>query len=405
MTQFLYQARDAVGNLDKGTIEADSPRQARLQLRARGLVPVLLQVERGGKARRWMVSGWRKRRLGAGERVQVTRQLAVLLGGGVSLDEALSGVAAEAEKEAVRRALTEVRLEVLSGCSLAQALERFPEDFPALYPALVGAGERSGRLAWVMERLAEYASHQDHLRGKVLGALAYPLVLMAVATLIVGFLMGSVVPQVVSVFSSNHQTLPWITRALIGLSDGLRDWGWLLLLVLLMGGGWAGFLLRQPLIRLAWDRHLLGWPLVGRLVLGYDTERLSSTLAILVGSGVPLLMALQGAARAVHNHALRRSTLEALERVREGSGLARALEVNGVFPRILIQLIQAGEKTGRLDALLEQAALHEARQLERRLMLMMTLLEPAMILLMGIVVGTIVLAILMPIMDLNQIVQ
>lgn len=403
MTQFRYQARDAAGALEKGLLEAESPRQARLQLRARGLAPVLVQLESVSAQR--MALAWRKRRLGASDRVQVTRQLAVLLGGGVSLDEALLGVAAEAEKPGVRRALNDVRLEVLSGSSLAQALERYPQDFPTLYPALVGAGERSGRLAWVMERLADYASHQDHLRGKVLGALAYPLVLMAVATLIVGFLMGSVVPQVVSVFTSNHQTLPWVTRALIALSDGLRDWGWLFLLLLLLMIGWGGFLLRQPALRLRWDRQLLRWPLVGRLALGYDTERLASTLAILVGSGVPLLMALQGAARAVHNRALRQSTLDALDRVREGSGLARALEVNGVFPRILIQLIQAGEKTGRLDDLLEQAALHEARQLERRLMLMTTLLEPAMILLMGGVVGTIVLAILMPIMDLNQMVQ
>lgn len=403
MTQFRYQARDAAGTLEKGLLEAESPRQARLQLRARGLAPVLVQLESVSAQR--MAFAWRKRRMGASDRVQVTRQLAVLLGGGVSLDEALLGVAAEAEKPGVRRALNDVRLEVLSGSSLAQALERYPHDFPSLYPALVGAGERSGRLAWVMERLADYASHQDQLRGKVLGALAYPLVLMAVATLIVGFLMGSVVPQVVSVFTSNHQTLPWVTRALIALSDGLRDWGWLFLLLLLLMIGWGGFLLRQPTLRLRWDRQLLRWPLVGRLALGYDTERLASTLAILVGSGVPLLMALQGAARAVHNRALQQSTLDALDRVREGSGLARALEVNGVFPRILIQLIQAGEKTGRLNDLLEQAALHEARQLERRLMLMMTLLEPAMILLMGGVVGTIVLAILMPIMDLNQMVQ
>ncbi len=403
MSQYRFQARDAGGRIDIGVLEADSLRQARQQLRSRGLSPLLLQLEPGSVASVWNLGN--RRRLSASDRVQVTRQLAVLLAGGIALDDALAGVATEADKMGVRRALIDLRVEVLAGHSLAQALERHPRDFPPLYPALVGAGEKSGRLAWVMERLADYASHQDHLRGKVLGAMAYPLVLMGVATLIVGFLMGSVVPQVVSVFASNHQTLPWITEALIGLSHLLRDWGWLGLLLTGLAVVGMSAMLRRPSYRLAWDRQVLRWPILGRLALSYDTERLSSTLAILVGSGVPLLVALQGAARAVHNRAMRHATLEALEQVREGSGLARALASHGVFPRILVQLIQAGEKTGQLEHLLEQAASHEARQLERRLMLLTTLLEPAMILLMGLVVGTIVLAILMPIMDLNQMVQ
>lgn len=399
---YRFQAQDNQGRGETGVIEADSARQARAQLRARGLIPLLLTEQRATVPRLW---SWQGRRLGVGDRVMVTRQLAVLLGGGVPLDKALAALAEEADKVGVRRCLNEVRTDVLAGTALAQALERHPRDFPAIYPALISAGEKSGRLAWVMERLADYASHQDQLRGKVLGALAYPVLLMSVATLIVGFLMGSVVPQVVSVFTSNHQTLPLITRVLIGLSDLLRDWGLLLLLFMGVILGSCALLLRRPAIRLIWHRQLLRWPLVGRLALSYDTERLSSTLAILVGSGVPLLAALQGAARAVHNRALRQSTLAALDRVKEGTGLARALEVDGLFPRLLVQLIQAGERTGRLESLLEQAAAHEARQLERRLMLMTALLEPVMILLMGTVVGTIVLAILMPIMDLNQMVQ
>jgi general secretion pathway protein F len=403
MTHYRFEALDDSGQKEQGTLEADSPRQARTMLRSRGLSPIRVRVES-------MVAGtglghWTQRRFSGRERVLILRQLAVLLGGGVPLDEALAGVAAEADREGVRHRLLKVRAEVVAGSPLAQALGQFPRDFPSLYPALVAAGEKSGRLAWVLERLADYAAAQDHLSGKVLGALAYPIVLMGEATTIVLFLMGSVGPLVVGVFASNHQTLPILTRVLIFLSEGIRHWG----IWGLAGMGvlaWGGVhLWRKPALRLRWDRHVLGWPLVGRLVLSYDTERLASTLAILVGGGVPLLSALQGAAQAVHNRALRQALLEALERVREGSGLARALEVSMLFPRTLMQLIQAGERTGRLDDLLTQAARHEGQQLERRLMLLTTLLEPALILVMGGLVGLIVLAILMPIMDLNQMVQ
>ncbi|WP_297477087.1 type II secretion system inner membrane protein GspF [Ferrovum sp.] len=403
MTHYRFEALDDSGQREQGTLEADSPRQARTMLRSRGLSPIRVRAESTGVGTG--LGHWIQRRLSGRERVLITRQLAVLLGGGVPLDEALAGVAAEAEREGVRQRLLKIRAEVVAGSPLAQALGQFPRDFPSLYPALVAAGEKSGRLAWVLERLADYAAAQDHLSGKVLGALAYPVVLMGVATAIVLFLMSSVVPQVVGVFASNHQTLPTLTRVLIFLSDGIRQWG----LWGLAGMGmlaWGGLhLWRKPALRLRWDRHVLAWPLVGRLGLSYDTERLASTLAILVGGGVPLLSALQGAAQAVHNRALRQALLEALERVREGSGLARALEASMLFPRTLMQLIQAGERTGRLDDLLTQAARHEGQQLERRLMLLTTLLEPALILLMGGVVGLIVLAILMPIMDLNQMVQ
>jgi general secretion pathway protein F len=403
MTHYRFEALDDSGQREQGTLEADSPRQARTMLRSRGLSPIRVRAELPVAATG--LGHWTQRRFSGRERVLIMRQLAVLLGGGVPLDEALAGVAAEAEREGVRQRLLKIRAEVVAGSPLAQALGQFPRDFPSLYPALVAAGEKSGRLAWVLERLADYAAARDHLSGKVLGALAYPLVLMGVATAIVLFLMSSVVPQVVGVFASNHQTLPILTRVLIFLSDEIRQWG----IWGLAGMGvlaWGGrYLWQKPALRLRWDRQVLGWPLVGRLMLSHDTERLASTLAILVGGGVPLLSALQGAAQAVHNRALRQALLEALERVREGSGLARALEASMLFPRTLMQLIQAGERTGRLDDLLTQAARHEGQQLERRLMLLTTLLEPALILVMGGLVGLIVLAILMPIMDLNQMVQ
>ncbi|NDU88219.1 MAG: type II secretion system inner membrane protein GspF [Ferrovum sp.] len=402
MSNFRFEAYDPSGRSEKGLIEAESVRQARGLLRSRGLVPVVLREENVSLGKAVL---WAPRRLSGRERVMVIRQLAVLLGGGVPLDEALAGVAAEAGREAVRQRLLAIRAEVLGGAPLAQALMLFPRDFPALFPALVAAGEKSGKLAWVLERLADYAEARDQLQGKVWGALAYPVVVMVVAIGIVLFLMSSVVPQVVAVFASNHQVLPPLTRGLIFLSDGLRQWwavGLVLLFVVVLG---VRYLWRQPTWRLRWDRQWLRWPIVGRLAQGYDTERFSSTLAILVGGGVPILSALQGTAGALSNRAMVMAVMVALERVREGSGLARALDEQGCFPRTLVQLIHAGERTGRLDELLSRAATTEGAMLERRLMLFTTLLEPALILAMGGVVALIVLAILTPIMDMNQMVQ
>ncbi|MDE1982117.1 MAG: type II secretion system inner membrane protein GspF [Betaproteobacteria bacterium] len=403
MPVFRFEAMDQAGQSESGVIEAESPRQARSLLRARGLVPLSLMTAKEMKGRQEL--SLFRRGLSGGDRVTVIRQLSSLLNAGIPLDEALGAVASDAERPAVRERTLELRSEVLGGSPLASAMAMHPKDFPPIYQALVAAGEKSGRLGWVLERLADYAQARDALQQKVLMALAYPAIVMVVAFGIVIFLMTTVVPQVVAVFVSSHQALPFLTRAMIFLSDLVRNWGWLAAL-LLLGLVW---LVRRawkiPAVRLRWDERTLTWPVVGKLVRGYNTERFASTLSILVGGGVPILLALQGAADTLANTALRRDVEEAIVRVREGSGLARALGRDHRFPPILLQLIHSGETTGKLPEMLERAAQGEGSALERRILLFTTLLEPILILLMGAVVATIVMAVLLPILEINQMVR
>lgn len=403
MPVFRFEAMDQAGQSESGIIEAESQRQARSLLRARGLVPLALLTSRESRARQEI--SWFGKGLSGGDRVTVVRQLASLLNAGIPLDEALGAVASEAERAAVRERALELRSEVLGGSSLAAAMELHPKDFPPIYQALVAAGEKSGRLGWVLERLADYVQARDALQQKVLMALAYPAIVMVVAFGIVIFLMTTVVPQVVSVFVSSHQALPTLTRLMIALSDLVRNWGWLMALGLVGLTFASRRALKIPAVRLRWDERLLSWPGVGKLVRGYNTERFASTLSILVGGGVPILPALQGAADTLANMALRRDVEQAILRVREGSGLAKALGREPRFPPILLQLIRSGETTGQLPEMLERAAQGEAVVLERRILLLTTLLEPALILLMGAMVATIVMAVLLPILEINQMVH
>lgn len=403
MPVFHFEAMDQAGQSESGMIEADSLRQARALLRTRGLMPLSLSGAQEGQQR--LAQAWFARKISGSDRVTLIRQLSSLLNAGIPLDDALGAVAAEAERPVVRERLLQLRSEVLGGSPLATAMTRFPRDFPGIYPALVTAGEKSGRLGWVLERLADYAQARDALNQKVLMAMAYPAIVMVVAMGIVVFLMTTVVPQVVSVFVSSHQALPFLTRFMIALSDLIRHWGWLVLLGLGMAVWGARRALQLPAVRLRWDQRLLSWPGIGKLVRGYNTERFASTLSILVGGGVPILPALQGAADTLANAAMRRNVEEAIVRVREGSGLARSLGRDHYFPPILLQLIHSGEATGQLPEMLERAAQGEAGALERRIMLLTTLLEPALILLMGVIVATIVLAVLLPILEINQMVR
>lgn len=403
MAVFRFEAMDDSGKMESGVVEAESLRQARALLRTRGLLTLSLLPAQEAALR--AKGFWPARRLSATDRVTLIRQLSSLLNAGIPLDETLSAVAAEAERPLVRERVLELRSEVLGGSSLAAAIARQGRDFPAIFQALVAAGEKSGRLGWVLERLADYVEHRDALSQKVLMALAYPAIVTLVALAIVIFLMTTVVPQVISVFINNHQTLPLLTRLMITVSDLIRHWG----LALAVGLGVLLWLARralaQPALRLRWDSRLLTWPLLGKLVRGYNTERFASTLSILVGGGVPILTALQGAADTLSNQALQRDVADAIVRVREGSSLARALGAQQRFPVLLLQLIHSGEATGRLPEMLERAARGEATTLERRILLLTTLLEPALILLMGLMVAMIVLAVLMPIIEINQMVH
>jgi len=406
MAAFRYEALDDAGQISYGVIEADGLRQARAHLREASLMvvavhPVTQETLHAGEGQRWR---WR-RGISSAQLSMLTRQLATLLDAGLTLEQALSALVEQSESETVRQVLAGVRAELLAGHTLAQALGHYESVFPDIYRALVKAGEASGELSRVMLRLADYTESRQALRQKVGLAFVYPAIVTGVALLVVTGLLVYVVPQVVNVFQQSHQTLPLLTRLLIGLSTMLRA-SWLYLLAALLGAGFAMHaLLRREAIRYLWDLRLLRLPVVGRLVRGINAARMASTLAILAGSGVPLLVSLQAAAGVVSNLPMRRALEDAARKVREGVALSRALATSGLFPPILVHLIASGEASGRLDAMLERAATQQEQEIGNYTSVLTSLLEPLLILLMGGVVLTIVLAILMPIIEMNQMVH
>ncbi|WP_247315701.1 type II secretion system inner membrane protein GspF, partial [Ralstonia pseudosolanacearum] len=399
MPAFRYEAADASGRTDRGVIEADSARQARTALRARGLTPLVVDAL-GAQAAKRAGSRFGKR-LSPQENALVTRQLASLLVAGLPLDEALAALADQAERPYVHELLASIRAEVVGGSSLSVALAQHPRDFPDIYRALVSAGEHSGNLGLVLSRLADYIESRNALTSKIKLAFTYPAIVTVVAFAIVIFLLSYVVPQVVSVFANTKQKLPTLTIIMLWLSDFVRNWGWLAAIVLAALGLLVRKLLQQPALRLSWHRWLLTAPLFGKLVRGYNTARFASTLAILSSAGVPILRGLQAAGETLNNVALKTNVEDAATRVREGTSLARALAAQNQFPPVLVHLIRSGEATGNLPAMLERAAQGEAQELERRTLFLTGLLEPALILTMGVVVLLIVLAVLMPIIEIN----
>jgi general secretion pathway protein F len=337
------------------------------------------------------------------------RQLASLLEAGLPLAQALSAAQDQAERPGVRDLLAAMRADVLAGHSFAAALARHPRDIPELDHALVAAGEQSGELAAVLARLADQIERRAALAQKVQLAFAYPAIVTAVALLVIIALLTYVVPQVVGVFAQTRQKLPLLTQGMIALSDFARAWGWLVLLGLAGAGFGLRRLLVRPRWRLRWHELLLRVPLAGPLVLRADLARFADTLAILSASGVPILRALKAARDTMGNVILRAAVDEAIVRVREGAPLSRALGMGarerGYFPPVMLNLIASGEATGRLPELLQRAATAQASEFERRTLLLTSLLEPLLVLTMGAVVLVIVLAILLPIVEINQLVR
>ncbi|MGI4814685.1 MAG: type II secretion system inner membrane protein GspF [Janthinobacterium lividum] len=405
MPAFRFDAIDASGKTHYGVLEADSARAARASLRAQGLTP--LGVEPAGSrsrdARRQRLSFGRKMSLR--EQALFTRQLASLLVAGLPLNEALSVLADQAERDYLRELVAAIRGEVIGGQSLAGALTQHPKDFPDIYRALVSAGEHTGKLGLVLTRLADYIEQRNALRQKITLAFTYPAIVTLVAFGIVTFLLSYVVPQVVNVFISTKQQLPFLTTAMLALSNFVRQWWWLVLLSLALLAYIARRTLKTPGPRLAFHRWLLTAPLLGKLVRGYNTVRFASTLAILSSAGVPILRALQAAGETLNNAAMRDNIDDAIVRVREGTSLSRALAGTHTFPPVLVHLIRSGEATGDVTAMLDRAAQGEAMELERRTMFLTSLLEPLLILAMGGIVLLIVLAVMMPIIELNQLVN
>ncbi|WP_330214106.1 type II secretion system inner membrane protein GspF [Pseudomonas sp. Z18(2022)] len=401
MNRYRYDAADASGKLESGHLEADSQSGAFAHLRSRGLTALRVQVETNHPQAGGSRFG---AKLSDNDLAWATRQLASLLGASLPLEAALSATVEQAEKKHIAQTLSAVRADVRSGMRLADALAARPRDFPSIYRALIAAGEESGDLAQVMERLADYIEERNNLRGKILTAFIYPGVVGLVSIGIVIFLLSYVVPQVVSAFSQARQDLPGLTLAMLNASDFIRAWGWLCFAGI-VGGFWSWRLyLRNPVARLNWHSRVLRLPLIGRFVLGLNTARFASTLAILGGAGVPLLRALEAARQTLSNDRLSQCVTDATAKVREGVNLAPALAVEKVFPPVLIHLIASGEKTGSLPPMLERAAQTLSRDIERRAMGMTALLEPLMIVVMGAVVLVIVMAVLLPIIEINQLV-
>jgi general secretion pathway protein F len=402
MGAFRFEAVDADGALDRGVIDAESARHARGLLRERGLVPIeVAPLASPGLEARGIAGG----RLRAAELALVTRQLASLLAARLPLERALGAVVEQAERALVRERFAAVRGEVVGGQTFSQALERFPRDFPEVYRALIAAGEASGDLASVMLRLADHLETRTALAQRVGLAFTYPVIVALVAIGVISALLAYVVPQVVGVFTQTRQALPFLTVALIALSDALRHWWWAGLVVLLLLVVGARVALRSPSLRLAWHAKLLGLPLAGRLIHGVQTARFASTLAILSASGVPLIRALEAGARTLSNEAMRANVEDAIARVREGAPLSRALAAGGRFPPMMLHLIASGEATGQLAEMLERSAATLSAETERRALALTTVLEPLLILVMGGIVLLVVLAVLLPIIEINQLVR
>ncbi|WP_043612583.1 type II secretion system inner membrane protein GspF [Chromobacterium violaceum] len=403
MAAFKYTAYDAAGKEQSGLLEADSARAARAQLRERGLLPVTVDgvsAKTGGAG-----SNVLRRGLPRAELVMITEQLSTLLNAGLTLEKALTAVTEQSENARSRTVLAALRSDILEGKGFAQALSSAPGVFSPLYRSLVQAGEQSGHLDMVMSRLAEYLDKRQNTQQKVTLALAYPAVVTLVAILVVAGLMSYVVPQVVSVFAQTKQSLPFLTRALVACSDFLRQWG----VALLIGIAAAAFLivraLRAPALKRRFHARVLKLPVFGRLFRALNTARMASTMSILVGSGVPLLTALETARGLMTMLPMQDAVADAMAKVREGVSLSRALNASRQFPPVLIHLISSGEASGTLSHMLDRAAQQQEQEVERKLATFTTLMEPLLILVMGGMVLLIVLAIMMPIIDMNQMVH
>lgn len=406
MPAFRYEAVDEAGITRKGVVNADSLRAARADLRTRDLAPTLVveiaaQVDASGRTR--------GRRFGDGlstnELALFTRQLASLLEASLPLEQAFTALLEQAERVYMRDLIASIRAEVMGGSSLSDAMAQHPRDFADIYRALIASGEQIGKLPRVLSRLADFIERRNALVAKVKLAFTYPAIVTVVAFAIVIFLLTYVVPQIVSVFASTKQKLPFLTVAMLAVSDFVRADGlYVLALAVVAGFAWRRAL-QNPSFKFRWHSWLLRAPLYGKFERSLNTSRFASTLAITTGSGVPILRALQTSRDTLSNVAMRQQVDDATTSVREGVGLARALSAHKYFPPMLIHMIRAGEVTGELPAMLDRAASAQEADLERRAMTIASLLEPALILAMGVVVLLIVLAVLMPIIEINQLVH
>ena len=407
MPAYRFEALDADGKTQTGLLEGDNAKAVRAQLRARALVPLDVQPVTSEAAATAAAGGslLPRRVVGATTLAIWTRQLAGLVGAGLPLERALTALADEAEEPRQRELVAHLRAEVNAGSPFARALTGAPREFDDVYRAVVAAGEQSGQLGRVLEKLADDLEEQQALKSKLIGATLYPAIVSVVAIVIVVFLVTYVVPQVAQVFAGSKKALPLLTTVMLAISAFLRQGGWALVLGLVGAFGLLVLMRRNEATRERLDAGMLTLPLVGKLARGYNAARFAGTLAMLAGSGVPILKALQAAAETLSNRAMRADAMAALVQVPEGAPLASALASKARFPGLLAMFARLGEQTGELPAMLQRAATQLGAEVQRRAMQTATILEPLLIVVMGAVVMVIVLAVLLPIIQLNTFVK
>ena len=405
MPAYSFEALDDQGQSRKGVIDADTAKAARSLLRAQSLVPLAVSAVGGNEDEDTPVGSraiWASKVFNATNLAVWTRQLAGLVSSGLPLERALTALAEETEDLRQRNLVGALRAEVNAGSSFARALAQEPREFSDVYRAVIAAGEQGGDLGEVLERLADDLEERQALKSKLMGAALYPAIVTLIAVVIVIFLVSYVVPQVAGVFAGSNRTLPLLTRIMLGISDFVRSWGWWVLALLVLAGFGLKYALRSPAFRERFDAALLRLPVIGKLARGYNAARFASTLAMLSSAGVPILRALQAAGETLSNSAMRADAMDALVMVREGAPLATALAQKKRFPGLLSMFTRLGEQTGQLPVMLQRAARQLSLEVQRRSMALATILEPLLIVLMGLVVGVIVLAVLQPIIELNS---
>ena len=404
MGAFEYVALDKVGKESKGLIEGDTPKHVRQILRDRHMLPVQVTEVAQKEAKRQSTFSLRSG-MSTSELALVTRQLASLSQSGLPLEEALLAVAQQNDQPRTKSILLGVRSRVMEGHTLADGLSEFPQAFPDLYRATVAAGEQSGHLDVVLERLADYTEARQELRQRVTNAMIYPIALVTMAVAIIAFMLATVVPRIVNVFENAAGELPALTRGLIGTSDFIRD-HWLLLIIgiaVVIYGIW--WLLQRDGPKRSYHRTLLRLPITSRLTRGINTARFTRTLSILAGSGVPILDAMKIAAEVVENLPMRDAINEATLRVREGASISRSLAASKLFPPMMIHMVASGETSGKLEDMLSRTANYQEREVDGLIATLLGILQPLLIVLMGAVVMTIVLAILLPIFEINNLIR
>ena len=404
MGAFEYIAVDTAGRERKGVLEGDTARQVRQMLRDQALLPVTVSEVAQTESKRHKAQFSLRRGASAGDLSLLTRQIATLVRSGLPLEEALLAVSEQTEKPRIRSIIMGVRAKVMEGHSLADGLGDFPAVFPELYRATVAAGEQSGHLDTVLERLADYTENREQLRSRTVNAMLYPVMLFIVCVAIVSLLLTFVVPKIVKQFETSKAQLPILTKGLIAISDFLRDWGLLLLAAIVIGVVLFMRWLRDPSARRRFHAFLLRVPLFGKVVRGSNTARFARTFSTLTSSAVPVLEALRISGEVVTNLPMRDAVQDAAARVREGAPIGKSLGTSRMFPPMMIHLIASGETSGDLETMLDRAATNQEREMDSILGTAVGLLGPLMILVMGGLVLLIVLAMLLPIFELNNLI-